>query len=280
MLRVDPSNAEQARAWDGDEGEYWATHAEHFDRALAGYQHDLMAAAAIEAGSRVLDIGCGSGQTTRAAARAATGGTALGVDLSGRMLDLARRIGAEEGLENVTFEQADAQVHPFAAASFDRALSRTGTMFFGDARAAFTNIARALEPGGRLAILVWQGPEPNEWLRELSGALAAGRELGGPPVGAPGPFAMADPASARSVLQASGFTDVQIDGLSAPMWFGADVAAAHAFVLGLMGWMLQGLDDAGRARASDALAASLEAHAAGLGVTYESATWLIRARAR
>jgi SAM-dependent methyltransferase len=111
----------------------------------------------------VLDIGCGTGQATRDAARAAEPGHALGVDLSARMIELARRLAASQDIGNVSFEQADAQIYPFPAGSFDVAISRTGTMFFGDPAAAFANIGRALRPGGRLVMLVWQGPGPNEW---------------------------------------------------------------------------------------------------------------------
>src|SRR5262247_3435045 len=112
-LRVDPSNAEQARAWDGDEGAYWAAHAEHFDRTVAAYHLPFLDAAEIGAGEQVLDVGCGTGQTTRAAARRAPGGGALGVDLSAEMIALARRLATAEGLGNARFEQMDAQIYPF-----------------------------------------------------------------------------------------------------------------------------------------------------------------------
>jgi SAM-dependent methyltransferase len=276
-LEVDPTNAEQARAWDGDEGAYWAENAERFDRALAAYHERLLAVAGIGRAERVLDIGCGTGQTTRDAARAASDGTGLGVDLSGRMIEFARRLATEEGIANTRFEQADAQVHPFPTRSFDVAISRTGTMFFGDPGAAFANIARAIRPGGRLAMLVWRGPEPNEWIRELSGALAAGRDLPAPPIGAPGPFAQADPEGVRAVLAAAGFSNIELEGLAEPMWFGSNAEDAHAFVLGLMGWMLQGLDNAGRDRALGNLRATLSAHDTGRGVFYPSAAWIVKA---
>jgi ubiquinone/menaquinone biosynthesis C-methylase UbiE len=277
-LDVDPSNTEQARAWDGDEGAYWASHADHFDRAMSGYHDRLMAAANITAGEQVLDVGCGTGQTTRQAARAAPGGRALGVDLSARMVELARRRAAQQGVTNAAFEQADVQIRPFPAEAFDVAISRTGTMFFGDPTAAFANVARAVRPGGRLTILVWQGPQPNEWIRELSSALAAGRELPAPRIGAPGPFAQADPDRVRSVLTHAGFAEIEFEGLAAPLWFGTDADDAHAFVLGLMGWMLQGLDEAGRRLAVDRLRSTVAAHDTGGGVLFDSATWLIRGR--
>jgi len=276
-LHVDPGNAEQARAWDGDEGAYWAGNADRFDKAVAAYHDRFLAAAAIGRADRVLDLGCGTGQTTRDAARAAADGLVLGVDLSGQMIALARRLAAEHGVANAQFEQADAQIHPFPAASFDVAISRTGTMFFADQAAAFTNIARALRPGGRLALLVWQGPQANEWIRELGGALAAGRDLPAPPDGAPGPFAQADPEAARAVLAAAGFTQISLDGLQEPMWFGTGAEDAHRFVLGLLGWMLRGLDDAGRDRALGNLRETVTAHDTGHGCLYQSAAWLIRA---
>ncbi|HWC69068.1 MAG TPA: methyltransferase domain-containing protein [Acidimicrobiales bacterium] len=272
-----PSNVEQLRAWDGDEGAYWATHAEYFDRAVAEHHRQLLAAAAIAEADRVLDIGCGTGQVTRDAARAATGGSALGVDLSSQMLAYARQRAAAEGLANASFLQADAQVHDFAAASFDVAVSRTGAMFFGDPVAAFGNISRALAPGSRLVLLAWQSVATNEWIREISGALAAGRDQAPPPPDAPGPFSLSDPDRVRSLLTAAGFSAVGLAAVEAPMWFGHDADDAQRFVLGLAGWMLEGLDDAGRARALDALRATVAAHATPEGVLFGSVAWLITA---
>lgn len=277
-ITTDPSNAAQLQAWDGDEGAYWAANADRFDRAVAAYHDDFLAAAGIQRADTVLDIGCGTGQTTRDAALAAPSGSALGIDLSSRMIELARRRAAAQGVVNVRFEQADAQVHPFAGGAFDLAISRTGAMFFGDPVAAFTNIRRALRSGGRLVLLTWQPLAGNEWVRELSGALAAGRDLPAPPPDAPGPFALADPDRVRAILAAAGFADVALDGVTATMWFGADADDAHRFVLGMLGWMLEGLDDAGRTAALDALRATVGAHQTERGVLYDSAAWIIRAR--
>jgi SAM-dependent methyltransferase len=274
---VDPTNLEQARAWDGDEGAYWADNAEHFDRAVAAHHGPFMAAAAVAAPDRVLDIGCGTGQTTRDAALAAVSGSALGLDLSARMIAYARRAAAREGLDNATFEQGDAQIHPLPAEAFDVAISRTGAMFFGDPVAAFTNIARALRPRGRLVLLTWQGPGANEWFCKLSAALSAGRALPVPPPGAPGPFALSDPDRVHAILTRAGFTAVELHTTSAPMWFGHDTDDANRFVLGLMGWMLQGLDEGGRDCALDSLRATLAAHSIVHGVMYDSATWTVHA---
>lgn len=277
-LRVDPSNAGQAKAWDGDEGSYWAAHAGHFDRAVASYHLPFLDAAAIGLAEQVLDIGCGTGQTTRDAARRAASGGALGVDLSSDMIALARRLAAAEGLGNVQFEQADAQICPFGEGSFDVAISRTGAMFFGDPHAAFANIARAIRRGGRLALLSWQPPPANEWIAEFSRAFAAGRDLPAPAPDAPGPFALADPDYLRQLLAGTGFTGIEVAPVQAPMWFGADADDAYAFVLGLLGWMLEGLDDGRRTRALGALRATVAAHTTADGVVYDSGALLVRAR--
>jgi SAM-dependent methyltransferase len=276
-VHVHPSNAEQLRAWDGDEGAYWAANAEHFERALAAYHDPFFTAAAITSTDRVLDIGCGTGLTTRDAARRATSGSALGVDLSSPMIDHARRRAAAEGIGNVAFEQADAQIRPFEAGAFDVAISQTGAMFFGDLTAAFVNIGRALRPAGRLVLLAWQPLPNNEWVRELTGALAAGRALPAPPADAPGPFSLADPKRVRAILEAAGFSEIEHRGTTADLWFGNDADDAYRFVLGLLGWMLEGLDDAGRARALDGLRSTVAAHGTDRGVIYGSAAWLTSA---
>lgn len=274
---VDPSNVEQMNAWDGGEGTYWAAHADQFDRSLDAYHRRFMAAGDIASDALVLDVGCGTGQTTRDAARLASSGSALGVDLSSPMLKVARNRAEQEGISNTRFEHGDAQVHPFAESSFDVAISRTGAMFFGDPVAAFANIARALRPGGRLVLLAWQGLMRNEWLREIATAFAAGRDFALPPADARGPFALSDPVRVRRVLTGAGFSAPRFDDLVEPMPFGDDVDGACEFIVGLNGWMLEGLDSDGRAGAIDALRASLAAHQTDDGVAFASATWLITA---
>jgi SAM-dependent methyltransferase len=278
-LVTDPANAAAADAWDGDDGDFWVAHATRFDRSIAAHDGPLFDAAGITAGEHVLDIGCGTGHTTRDAARRAPQGTALGIDLSSRMLECARARALEAGLSNVRFEQADAQIHAFEADAFDVALSRTGTMFFGNPVAAFTNIARAIRPDGRLVLLVWQTVQENEWIREFSSALAAGRNLPPPPAEAPGPFSMADPMRVRTVLGRAGFTDIDLRGHRGPMYFGEDAGDAFEFVasMGYTQFMLRELGDRTRAHALEALRASIEAHAGAGGVSYDSATWVITA---
>jgi SAM-dependent methyltransferase len=281
-ISVHPSNADALRAWDGVDGAYWSANETIFDDSLQHYRDRFLQACAITPTDRVLDIGCGNGQTTRDAARAATDGEALGVDLSSAMLARARERASEKGLANVRFVQADAQIHEFGAGAFDVAISRTGTMFFGDPVAAFTNVARALRPDGRLVMLVWQTFAQNHWVRDFTVALAAGRNLPAPPPDAPGPFSLADPVRTRSILSAAGFDAITLDGSEEPMYFGPTAEDAYRFVRGLSftDYMLQGLDQTARAGALDALRATIAAHETDQGVVYPSAVWIVSARRR
>jgi SAM-dependent methyltransferase len=275
---ADPSNAEQVGAWDGNEGAFWADRARRFDEALAGSHGPFLASAGIRANDRVLDVGCGTGQATRDAARIAVGGSALGVDLSSQMLNLARHAATQDGLENVEFRRADAQIHPFEAGAYDSVISRNGSMFFGDPIAAFTNLSRALRPDGRLTLLTWQSVADNEWLTEFRTALAVGRTLGTPPPDAPSPFALSDPERVKTILGAAGFTDLSLQSLHEPIYFGPNPDDAFDFISGLTGWMRDGLDAEADEAALAALRTSVAGHAGDHGVTYESATWIIQAR--
>jgi SAM-dependent methyltransferase len=271
-ISIDPSNAGQLQAWDGTEGGYWAANSARFERSLAGYDDALFAAAGIRPGHHVLDVGCGTGSTTREAARRAPGGTATGIDLSAAMLAVARRHGGNTG-----FVQGDAQVHPFPAAGFDVVISRTGAMFFGDPQAAFANLARATRPGGRLVLLVWQAFEHNPWLVTIMTALAAGRDLPAPPEGVPGPFALADPHRVRRLLAGAGYTRVELADVRAPLSFGPDADTAHALIAGLLHWMVADLDPPARARALAGLHAAVAACETPRGVELDSAAWLVTA---
>lgn len=275
--QIDPTNVEQAAAWDGDEGAYWAANADLFESGAAAYDEQLLDAAAIRAADRVLDVGCGTGDTAREAARRASKGSVVGVDLSREMLAVARDRTERAGIDNLQFDQGDVQVYPFEPDAFDVAISKTGTTFFGDPVAAFGNIGRALRPEGRLAMLVWKPVADNEWFREFVTAFAAGRELPAPPPEAPGPFSLADPERVRRLLAAAGFGDVTVQGSAEPMWFGADAASGFEFIAGLLGWMLDDLDESGRKRAREGLGTTMAAHVTDAGVRFESAMWLVTA---
>ena len=277
---VDPRNAGMAEAWNGAEGADWAAHADRYDAASAAFDPALADGARIAAADRVLDVGCGAGISTRAAARAAPAGHATGIDVSAPLLAEARRRSAAAGLANTTFVQADAQVHPFQPGAYDVVVSRFGAMFFGDPVAGFANLARALRPGGRLALLSWQPLARNEWLLTIRGALAAGRPLPEPPGNAPGPFGLADPDHVHRVLAAAGFEAVDLAGVMGTVRLGADAEDAFGFVsaLGLTRGLLGELDDDARQAALDDLRDRLAAHATPDGVRLGASAWLITAR--
>jgi SAM-dependent methyltransferase len=271
------ANPQQAAAWDGDEGSFWADHEARFDTGIAAHNPRFFAAAAIRPTDRVLDVGCGCGATTRTAARLAWRGSALGLDLSSRMLERARARSSAEGLDNVEFEQADAQVHAFPEGSFDVVISRMGSMFFGNPVAAFHNLATATKPGGRLALLVWQALDDNEWLVAVRTAMADGRDLPTPPPDGPSPFALADPARVRSILGDAGYDAVDLEDVDEPMYLGDDADDATGFLASFAGWMIADLDDAGKQRALDALRATMVEHDTGLGVMFRSRAWIVTA---
>jgi SAM-dependent methyltransferase len=273
------ANVEMAAAWDGEDGEDWARHAEEHDRVVARHHAILLGAADIEVDHHVLDVGCGNGQTTLDAARAATSGAALGVDLSGPMLRTAEGRATAAGITNVRFEQADAQVHQFERNSFDVVLSRFGAMFFEDPMAAFTNLYGATCGGGRLVVMAWQALERNEWLVALRAAVAAGRDLPTPPAGVPGPFGLADQDAVCELLTNSGYRSVDVTSVEEPMHFGetSDEALEFARATGIVRGLLADLDAQARARALDDLESMVRSHEGVDGVTLASAAWLITA---
>lgn len=267
--------------------------ADHYDAELRAHDQRLRAALVIGEADRILDIGCGGGQTTRYAARAAPSGSALGVDTSEEMLQRARTRSAEEGISNVSFERGDAQTHPFPPAHYDLIISRFGAMFFADPVAAFTHLARAARPGGRLAMLVWQGEEQNEWAtaigRVITGGIDAdpransGVSAAAAPAPALDPFSMADPVLIRSILGAAGFVDVELADVHEPVYYGPDAAAAFELVRDMKQprQQLARLDAASAERALVRLRELLGAHETPEGVLFDSRAWLVTAcRAR
>lgn len=275
------TNAEQIALWNGPGGERRARQPRLIDAQVRLHNQRLRAAAAITATEHVLDVGCGTGQTTRQAARAAAQGNVLGVDLSEAMLAVARRLSAGEGLGNVTFERVDAQVHGFEPGRFDIAISRFGVMFFDDLVAAFGNIGRALRPGGRLALLTWQAREASEWPLLFRQALTGRPDM--PELAATGhPFTLADPPAVTEILETAGFTDVSLTGVHQPVFYGDDVDTACELARSLSSnvEILAGMDEAGAARAEGRLREALAAHQTAEGVALDARTWIITARRR
>lgn len=277
---METANVEQAAAWNGHEGEHWTEHADRYDRAGRRHWQRLLDADLVGTSDAVVDIGCGTGKSTRDVARAATQGSVLGVDLSAVMLDRARECTIADGLVNVTYVQGDAQVHRFDEAAFDLAVSCFGAMFFGDPVAAFTNIGRGVARGGRLALLAWRELSKNEWLTELRAALAVGRQLPLPPPDAPTPFALADPDRVRGILTASGYDRITFEPIDEPIEFGSDADDAFGFMqtLGIVQGLTHDLDDDGRANALAELRKTVAAHEQADGVLFGTSAWLITAR--
>ena len=274
------TNVEMARAWDGEEGARWAEHAERYEATGHRQWDRFVATGLIAAADAVLDIGCGTGRATRDAARLASSGSALGVDLSARMLERARELAAAEGVTNVQFLQADAQVHPFEAAAFDVAMSSFGAMFFADPVAAFANVAGALRVGGGLGMLVWRELGRNEWVTAVRAALAMGRHLPEPPPGAPGPFQLANGDYVKRILADAGFVAVELESVDEPIYLGANVDDAFAFVrtMGMVLGLTQDLDEPTRRQALERLHDALAAYETEKGVLLGSSAWLVTAR--
>ncbi|GII42816.1 class I SAM-dependent methyltransferase [Planotetraspora phitsanulokensis] len=251
-----------------------------YDAELRRHNQALRRACGLQVHDHVLDIGCGAGQTTREAARTVQAGSALGVDVSAPAIERAREFARAEGLRNVTFEHADAQVHRFPGEHFDLAISRFGTMFFDDAVAAFANIRRALRPAGRLVMMVWQSHERNEWDVAIHQSLAG---LEGPVAAdsvGPDPFSLADPQTVKQILGDAGFADVAFTDVREPVYYGPDVAAALEWVRGFTctSEVLKRLDPAAAAHAIGRLSETLSAHLSDDGVWFDSRAWIVTAR--
>jgi SAM-dependent methyltransferase len=251
--------------------------ADFYDAELRRHNEHLRAAANVGIRDRVLDIGCGAGQSTRQAARIAVEGSAFGVDVSAEMLELARRRSEEEGLPNVEFEQGDAQSLVFPAGHFDLCISRFGVMFFADPTAAFANIGRAMRPGARLAWMVWQSQDRNEWATDILEALAPGIAASAASAAA---LSLGDPALATGILTAAGFGSVGFAEVHEPVFYGADADAAYDAVLGLRfaDDALAGMDTAAADEALWRLRALLDAHLTTEGVLFDSRAWIITAQ--
>jgi SAM-dependent methyltransferase len=248
-----------------------------YDEELRAHNERLRAAADVRAGERVVDVGCGTGQTTREAARAAAPGDVLGIDVSAPALERARQLAAADGLDNVTYEEGDCQTYPFEPGSFDVAISRFGVMFFSDPIAAFANIARSLRPDGRFVALVWQRHGDNEW------AVAIDEAVGSTMAEGLSPFSLGDPDVTTRILERAGFDDIRFEGVNEPVFYGPDVAAALEWVRGFrdVSESLSRLDADARDRALQRLRDVLAGHRRGdRAVAFDSRAWLVTARPR
>lgn len=221
------ANPAAFETWNGDNGRRWVAAADQRDRVLAPAADALLGAARLSIGDQVLDIGCGCGVTTLLAAGAiGATGSAIGIDISVPMLDLAGQRGLASGFANVEFVNADAQTHAFAPASVDQVISRFGTMFFSDPDAAFTNIATALRPGGRLCLATWQPLVANEWLIAPGAVLLNHTDLPADAPDEPGMFAQSEPDRVTATLHAAGFTDIDLAATEVTFTLGQSIDEA------------------------------------------------------
>jgi SAM-dependent methyltransferase len=278
------ANTAQAKHWNTGEGvAHWISNQARYDRMHAPFTAMILGAAGLQPGGNVLDVGCGCGGTTLAAARLVAPGQAVGLDLSGPMLARARADAEAAGLGNLLFLQGDAQVHELEPARFGVVLSRFGVMFFTDPVAAFANIRSATRPGGRLVFVCWQPLDANQWLLVPGAALAEHV----PPVAGfgsgdgSGMFAFADPDRIREILAAAGWQDVEITAEQAPILVGGggsvDDAVEFLRTATMGRTMLAGVDAATADRAIASVRAALAPYADADGVRLGAAAWLVQA---
>ncbi len=202
-------NEEQAEYWGhSPAGAKWLDLEDQLDAALAPVADLVLERAALAQGDRVLDIGCGTGATTLAAARAVGPfGHVLAADIGEQLAARARDRIAAAGLSNAEIRLCDAQVEPFPTNGRDAVISRFGVMFFADPVAAFANLAHALAPGGKMTLAAWGPLEGNPWFRIPF--IAATSRLGRPPKAdrtAPGPLAFHDRERVLGLMAQAGLS--------------------------------------------------------------------------
>jgi len=273
-------NAGQVAYWNGPIGKIWAKEPEKRDRDHAPMTETGLALAAPKPGERVLDIGCGSGTTTLAlAARVGPMGEAVGVDISGPMLALARRRAAQTP-DRARFVEADATDYRFEPESFDLAFSQFGVMFFADPAASFRNIHRAMRKGGRLVFVCWRHPFENPWSAVPESA-ARPFLPSAPPASpdAPGRYSFANPDRVKSVLLQAGFHAIAIEKFDTRIHLGntPEEAASSSIDSGPLLRTLADVDEQTRAKIRAAVTARLAQELEPGGIYLTAGAWLVRA---
>jgi len=281
MSDTETIRIQQREFWNSEATHRWVTEQARIDRLFADVTNAALAAAAPKPGEHVLDIGCGTGTTVlRLAEAVGPGGAVLGVDISEQQLALARRRIEAAGATQARVVLDDAATHAFPPARFDLVFTRFGVMFFADPVAAFSNIRRAVKPGGRLALAVFRpGPE-NPW---ATASVAAIRHLVTPPAppgpDEPGQFSWGDPARVNRILGGAGFRDVALVPFDPRIILGANAkeAAEFATFIGQGARLLQGLPDTTKAAAQSAFETFFRAYEGPEGVSLPGGLWLVSA---
>jgi SAM-dependent methyltransferase len=261
--------------WQGALGQTWLRESDGIGALQAPVTPLLMRRAGLGAGDRVLDVGCGTGGSTRAAASLVQpGGSVTGIDVSAEMLMVARG----RAVDGITYLEADAEAHAFPSAGFDRILSQFGVMFFGDGRAALANLRAATRPGGTLAVVAYGGPEANPWFSlPRAAAMAELADTPGDPANAPpndpdapGPMRFRDIARTVALIEAAGWLAVSGEATAldlTPAGTLADVAALATRIGPAAGLLRQrGADDALRDRVAARIRAAFAPFARPEGV--------------
>jgi SAM-dependent methyltransferase len=230
------ANAEAIEAWDGPLFDRFVRYRHIVVSGLRGHGDEAIRLHPPEIGSRILDIGCGFGDTTRQlAAHSGPTGHAVGVDAAPRFIDAARREALHAGVENVTFEVADLQAG-CPEGPFDMAFSRFGTMFFANPVAALRNVRQALVPGARLVMVVWRAKVENDWLyrgQTITERFITKPEEYDEPTCGPGPFSMANADTTSGILVSAGFEEISLRRFDLPIAIGRDLDEAAEMVMTL-----------------------------------------------
>lgn len=277
---VTPTGVDMVAYWNDVHGRTWAEMADMLDQELGDLGLAAMEALAPQEGERIVDVGCGCGQTSlQLAARVGETGSVTGVDISAPMLAEARKRAAAAGVTQAAFVEADAQTYAFEPAALDAIYSRFGVMFFADSTAAFANLRTALKPGGRLAFVCWRPLLENAWMLVPMGAALKHLPPPVPPQpGAPGPFAFADPQRLRGILSQAGFTDVGVEPLDLPLGgFAVEESLRMALRIGPLATMLRENPETAP-RAIEDIRAVLSERAVDGRVWLGGAVWIVTAR--
>lgn len=276
-------NDAQIEYWNDKAGETWARFQEQLDRQIQPLGQAALRALAPQAGERILDVGCGCGQTAlELSAAVGADGFVLGADISRPMLEVAvSRVNASRAM-NVECRKLDAQSDDLAAAGhglFDAAFSRFGVMFFSDPTAAFKNIRQALKPNGRLAFVCWRPLHENDWMKKpLEAALPILPPLPASDPTAPGPFAFADAERTSAMLAAAGFTKIRAQPFDAQVGSGdLEQTLQLTFRVGPLGAALREHPQY-KDQLAQAVRAVLEPHVTPQGVLMPAAVWIFTAQ--
>lgn len=278
-MKVTPAHdGQQAALWNGPSGHAWVEEQALLDRLFAPFQQRLVAAVAAAAPAAVLDVGCGTGSTTLAIARALGDAQVTGVDISEPMLAAATARAAEAGVA-ARFIRADAQDYAFQPASVDMIVSRFGVMFFTDPVRAFANLARAARPGATLRAIAWRSAAENPFMTEAERA-AAPLLPDLPPrrPDVPGQFAFGDGDRVRRILADSGWTDIDVQPLDVECRLSKPDLLAYVSRLGPVGGALREADDALRARVLATVTAAFDDYMVDGECRFMTACWTITAR--